>query len=283
MIRRLSRPLLFALGLPLALLILAGCETVPQRMAPGAFSTVVIDAGHGGKDSGEHPRGGLYEKDVALDTAERVRDLLDGEGVHTVMTRSSDVFVELDDRVAIANRYGPNAILVSIHYNASPSSEPRGVETFFWRSDSYGLATRVQRHLIGETDIPNHGVTRRVLRLTHNPRVPAILCECGYLTNRDDASLVGTEEFRQKVAQGIADGVLEQEEQGDNDIGSLPPMRTTIYTTPSHRHYHHHRTGKSTTGRHGRSSRASGTTSHHRTHSATTKTTRRRHHTSSDQ
>ena len=151
------------------------------------------------------------------------------------MTRSSDVFVELDDRVAIANRYGPNAILVSIHYNASPSHDPRGIETFFWRSDSYGLATRVQRHLIGETEMQNHGVTRRVLRLTHNPSVPCILCECGYLTNGADESLIGMEAFRQKVAQGIADGVLEQQEQGDTNIGSLPPIRTTTYSAPSHR------------------------------------------------
>ena len=103
------------------------------------------------------------------------------------MTRTDDTFVELDDRVAIADRYGPNAILVSIHYNASPSSAPRGVETFFWRTDSYGLATRVQRHLIGETGLDNRGVTRRVLRLTHNPQVPSILCECGFLTNRAEA------------------------------------------------------------------------------------------------
>ena len=278
---RLPRPVLFALGASLLALIFSGCETQGRRMAPGSFSTVVIDAGHGGKDSGEHPRGGLYEKEVALDTAERVRDLLDKEGIRTVMTRSSDVFVELDDRVAIANRYGPNAILVSIHYNASPSSAPRGVETFFWRSDSYGLATRVQRHLLGETDLPNHGVTRRVLRLTHNPRVPSILCECGYLTNGTDASLVATETFRQKVAQGIADGVLEQQEQGDNDIGTLPKIRTTTYSaTPSRRHYHHHR---DSTGRHGRSSgssRANGSTRRHHGSTATTTTHHRRHHAS---
>ncbi len=265
------RLLSFVLGLPLAVLGLAGCNTVPRTMAPNAFSTVVIDAGHGGKDSGEHPRGGLYEKEVALDTAERVRDLLDNEGVHTVMTRSTDVFVELDDRVAIANRYGPHAILVSIHYNASPSHDPRGIETFFWRSDSYGLATRVQRHLIGETELPNHGVTRRVLRLTHNPSVPSILCECGYLTNGSDESLIGMEAFRQKVAQGIADGVLEQQEQGDTNIGSLPPIKTTTYSAPSHRHYHRRSGG----GRHGRSSRT--TRRHH-----TTTTTRRHHRRSSD-
>ena len=126
MTRCLYRFVLIIAGFPLAALLFSGCNTVPRTMAPGSFSTVVIDAGHGGKDSGEHPPGGLYEKTVALDTAERVRDLLNDEGLHTVMTRSSDVFVELDDRVAIADRYGPGAVLVSIHYNASPSSAPLG-------------------------------------------------------------------------------------------------------------------------------------------------------------
>ena len=282
MISRLPRPLLFALGATLLAVFLSGCETEGPRMSPNGFSTVVIDAGHGGKDSGEHPRGGLYEKEVALDTAERVRSLLDGEGIHTVMTRTSDVFVELDDRVAIANRYGPNAILVSIHYNASPSGAPRGVETFFWRSDSYGLATRVQRHLLGETDLPNHGVTRRVLRLTHNPHIPAILCECGYLTNREDASLVGEEAFRQRIAQGIADGVLEQQEKGDVDIGSLPRIRTTTYAaTPVHQHYHHRHSSGS--GRNRRGTHATSTTRRHHGRPTTTNTTRRHHRPPSDQ
>ncbi len=267
---RLTRPLLFLLGPLLAAMFFSGCETAPSHMAPGSFSTVVIDAGHGGKDSGEHPRGGLYEKEVALDTAERVRDLLQEEGLHTVMTRSDDTFVELDDRVAIANHYGPNAILVSIHYNASPSSGPRGVETFFWRSDSYGLATRVQRHLLGETDLPNHGVTRRVLRLTHNPKVPCILCECGYLTNGTDAALVGQDSFRQRIAQGITDGIIEQREQGDANIGSLPPREVTTYSAaPAHRQHHHRR---HTTTRHHYHGVSSGTNRHHSTHTTT------RHH-----
>ena len=262
--KRLFRHFLLVVGLPAALL-LAGCGTVPRTLAPGSISTVVIDAGHGGKDSGEHPRGGLYEKDVALDTARRLEGLLREEGFRTVMTRTDDTFVELDDRVAIANRYGTGAILVSIHYNASPNSGPRGLETYYWRSDSYGLAVRVQQHMIAETDEPHHGVIRRVLRLTHNPQVPCILCEGGYLTNPSDAANIASDTYRQKLAEGIADGIVEEREQGDANIGPLPRVEQIVAVhRASHRPISSRRhRGKVSKGRRSQSTSRRGSTTHH--------------------
>jgi N-acetylmuramoyl-L-alanine amidase len=265
----LFRKLLTRGSLLAAATLLSSCATGPRTMAPGAFSTVIIDAGHGGKDSGERSHAGLVEKDLTLDTALRLQPLLDQAGLHTVMTRTTDTFVELNDRVALANQY-PNSILVSIHYNASPSSIPRGVETFFWRPDSYGLAIRVQRHLVEETALDNRGVTRRVLRLTYNPREPAILCECGFLTNASEAATVSDPEFRQRVAEALAAGIVDQQEHGDVGIGSLPPIVVT--RTPTHHHGAHghgstrshstHASGKSSSGK----SSSSGThkrTAHH--------------------
>ena len=236
----LPRPALCVVGSLLAVMWLAGCETtVPRVMKPGSFSTVVIDAGHGGHDSGERPGvGRVPEKDLALDTAKRLAPLLREAGLKTVLTRSDDTFVELDDRVAIADRYGPDAILVSIHYNASGSSAPRGIETYFWRPDSYGLAIRVQRNILSETGMPNHGVIRRVLRLTHNPQEPSILCECGYLTNGEDYAQAISESYRQKLAEGIADGIVEQHEQGDIAVGSLPSVRSYAPTRHAYRRHH---------------------------------------------
>jgi N-acetylmuramoyl-L-alanine amidase len=226
-----------ATALALAAGVLAGCTTlVPRTMAPGSFQTVVIDAGHGGKDSGERSRSGLQEKIFTLDTAKRLQPILQDAGFKTVMTRSDDRFVELNDRVAIANSY-PDSILVSIHYNASPSSAPRGIETYFWQPGSYGLAIRVQRQLITATALPNRGVLRRVLRLTHDPHVPSILCECGFLTNHEDAALANTPEYRQRVAEGLADGILDQQEHGDVGVGALPPL---VVNHPA-RHHRRHR------------------------------------------
>ena len=223
----------------LASILLTGCETtVPRVMKAGSFSTVVVDAGHGGKDSGERPPNRQAEKDLALDTALRLAPLLREAGLKTVLTRSDDTFVELDDRVAIADRYGPDAILVSIHYNASGSSASRGLETYFWRPDSQGLAIRVQRNMLSETGQSNHGVIRRVLRLTHNPRVPSILCECGYLTNGGDYAQATSTDYRQKVAEGIADGIVEQHENGDANLLRLPPV--VSYRPARHTYRRHH-------------------------------------------
>ena len=114
-------PLLMAVSL---VLFLGGCAQTPSVRPAGVghFSTVVIDAGHGGKDSGgvsgRRAPVFLREKDLTLDTAKRVRDELSRAGLRTVMMREDDHFVELDDRVRLANRQGPGAVLVSIHYDA---------------------------------------------------------------------------------------------------------------------------------------------------------------------
>ena len=105
----------------IALLLLGACKTVPtsaMRDTSKTFSTVVVDAGHGGKDSGAYRRFGPPEKVVALDVAQRLDRKLRESELKTVMTRSSDVFIPLDERVAIENAQ-TNAIFVSIHFNDS--------------------------------------------------------------------------------------------------------------------------------------------------------------------
>ena len=104
MTTRLPRWFFLSAGFLLTALGLCGCNSL-AIMGPGSFSTVVIDAGHGGKDNGGRSRSGIQEKDVALDTAKRLRSLLQNAGLRTVMIRTDDTFVELDDRVNIANRY----------------------------------------------------------------------------------------------------------------------------------------------------------------------------------
>src|ERR1700686_1679817 len=155
---------------------LGGCAQTPSVPAgSGHFSTVVIDAGHGGKDSGGVSGRGapifLREKDLTLDTAKLVRDDLRRAGLKTVMMREDDHFVELDDRVRFANRRGPGAVLVSIHYDAVSNHAMHGAKTFFWRADSHGLATRIQRQLVAATDETDQGSLRPRLRMTRNREV----------------------------------------------------------------------------------------------------------------
>jgi N-acetylmuramoyl-L-alanine amidase len=208
---------------------IGGCAQTPIVPAgAGHFSTVVVDAGHGGKDSGGVSGRGapifLREKDLTLDTAKLVRDELRRAGLKTVMMREDDHFVELDDRVRFANRQGPGAVLVSIHYDAVSNHAMHGAKTFFWRADSHGLATRIQQHLVAATDEADLGVIRRRLRLTRNPEIPCVLCECAYVTNPAEAQKVATASHRQRIAHGIAQGILEERKLGDSGIPSVPEL-----------------------------------------------------------
>ncbi|HYZ72907.1 MAG TPA: N-acetylmuramoyl-L-alanine amidase [Chthoniobacterales bacterium] len=208
-----------------------GCAAGPSAArfgaAKGNFATVLIDPGHGGKDNGG-TSGRLApfqkEKDLTLDTAKRVRDELKRAGLRTLMTREDDHFVELDDRVAMGNRLGAGAILVSIHYNATGSSRPNGVQTFFWHANSHGLATRIQQAVVNGTGETNNGVIRRRLRLTRNPDIPCVLCECAYLTNPAENAKVAQDNYRQLVANGIANGILQQYRLGDEGIPPVPEI-----------------------------------------------------------
>jgi len=211
--------------------LFVGCANGPSTArlgaAKGNFTTVLIDPGHGGKDNGgtsgritPHQR----EKDLTLDTAKRVRDELKRAGLRAMMTREDDHFVELDDRVAMGNQLGAGAILVSIHYNATGSSRPNGVQTFFWHANSHGLATRIQQAVVSSTGETNNGVTRRRLRLTRNPEIPCVLCECAYLTNPADNAKAAQDSYRQLIANGIANGILQQYRLGDEGIPPVPEI-----------------------------------------------------------
>jgi N-acetylmuramoyl-L-alanine amidase len=213
--------------------VLTSCAHGPQPGAgTGLFSSVVIDAGHGGKDnggtSGRRSSHFLLEKDLTLDTAKRVREILRRNALRTVMIRDDDHFVELDDRVALANRQGPRSILVSIHYDAVADSKANGAKTFFWRADSHGLATRIQTRLAAKTGETSLGVLRRRLRLTRNPNIPCVLCECAYLTNREEAARIVEASYRQRIAEGIAEGILEQRRLGDAGIPPVPEIRAPL-------------------------------------------------------
>src|SRR5881409_745660 len=110
---------------------LAACSTVTTTAVKNTtrtFSTVVVDAGHGGKDSGAYRRYGPPEKIATLDVAKRLDQKLRESQLKTVMTRSTDVFIPLDERVAIENRQ-KNAIFVSVHFNDSRWRGIHGFET----------------------------------------------------------------------------------------------------------------------------------------------------------
>lgn len=206
----------------------AGRSVYGDRPGPKGFKTVVIDAGHGGKDSGAHVRG-LMEKHLALDVSKRLRSELT-PGFKVIQIRNDDRFIDLDERVRLASRYG-DAVLVSIHFNYGRRSMS-GPETFYWRTDSYALARRIQSQLSAAipSESGNAGLVRRRLRLTRNPTIPCVLVECGYLSNASEAALIALSGYRERLAEAIARAIREQAVSGDSGMGALP---RPIYAPPS--------------------------------------------------
>ncbi len=127
MFRRLAFAALLGGSLVCGPAVVAG-PSDPQR--PAHFSTVVVDAGHGGDDHGARGPKGLLEKDLVLDLSRRLTARLVGQGLTVVATRDADAFVTLDERTRIANQAGTD-LFISIHANASPLSKVAGIETFF--------------------------------------------------------------------------------------------------------------------------------------------------------
>jgi N-acetylmuramoyl-L-alanine amidase len=180
----------------------------------GSPITVVIDAGHGGHDRGGIPGQRVAEKDMTLDVALRLSNVLSASGYRVVMTRSTDVFVPLGGRVAIANSYR-NAVFVCIHFNATGRSGASGIETYFYSRDSLPLASAIHHYVTGGAPSANRGVRRRGYYVLRKTSIPAVLVECGFLTNPTEAAYAQSASYRQKLAEEIAAGV-----RGRNSVGS---------------------------------------------------------------
>jgi N-acetylmuramoyl-L-alanine amidase len=173
------------------------------------FTTVVVDAGHGGKDSGAYRRSGPPEKIATLDVAKRLDQKLRESQLRTVMTRSGDVFISLDERVAIENRQ-KNAIFVSVHFNDSRRRGIHGFETYYHSSAARELAERIQNKLLTIPHSANRGVHTANFRVLRLATYPAVLVECGFLSNRREGGQARDFEYRELLADKIAEAIVEQ-------------------------------------------------------------------------
>jgi N-acetylmuramoyl-L-alanine amidase len=215
---------LFSVSLLIA--FLGTFSTAQARRASkdsGSSITVVIDAGHGGHDRGGIPGQSVAEKEMTLDVALRLKKALAANGYRVVMTRDSDVFVPLATRVAIANSYS-NAIFVSIHFNSAKRAGAGGIETYFYNRESLPLASAIHYFVAGGAPSSNRNVRRRGYYVLRKTTVPAVLVECGFLTNPTEAAYAQTVSYRQKLAEEIAAGV-----RGRNSVTSA--LTTTRVAT----------------------------------------------------
>jgi len=167
----------------------------------------IIDYGHGGNDPGGSGNG-LREKDLTLSIGKKISKILKDHGVRVVETRTSDKTVSLNSRTNLANREKAD-IFVSIHVNAFTSASAHGVETFNYPGSANGakLAKSIQDEIVKAKLFKNSRGTKtanfHVLRATN---MPAALVELGFITNKDDASILKSKQG--DIALAVAKGIL---------------------------------------------------------------------------
>lgn len=169
---------------------------------------IVVDAGHGGHDNGAKGVSGNVEKDFNLAVANRVVQLLKQYREFQVeATRSTDVYLTLQDRVDIANESNADLFL-SIHANSfQPSS--RGTESFYYHANSEAFARVVHRHLLEAAQFPDRGVKTSGFYVIKNTKMPAVLTETGFLTNTIENAQLTNPDFREKIAQALTAAIRE--------------------------------------------------------------------------
>ena len=175
-------------------------------------TTVVVDAGHGGEDGGTLSCTGVRESGLNLEIALRVNDLFALLGQRTRMLRTQDVSLHDTDAATIAARKASKAVLLSIHQNHFPESKYRGAQVFYAAADgSRALAERLQTALGTQLDPDNHRACKKAgeIYLLKHVSCPAVLVECGFLSNPAEEALLRTPEYQKKLAAVLCCGMLE--------------------------------------------------------------------------
>ena len=193
------------------------------------FGTVIIDPGHGGTDPGSVNRYGK-EKDFNLRLAKILMKDLERKGFRVRMTRSSDVYPTLGQRVSFANRI-PDAIFVSIHFNSFVNSTAKGIETYALSprgsgthnsrgvrnnflegnrrdSENIALATAVHAAVMKKTQAEDRGIKRDRFTVLAGLSMPAVLLEGGFLSNPAEAKKIASTSYLSIISQGIANGIV---------------------------------------------------------------------------
>ncbi|MBT8042494.1 MAG: N-acetylmuramoyl-L-alanine amidase [Kiritimatiellales bacterium] len=193
---------------------------------------VMLDPGHGGKDTGAIGKSKIHEKTVVLDISARVKKHLEAKKIHVRLTRTSDTYPSLQQRSDLAYRTGAD-LFISIHADGAGDPRACGVETFiqtaagYDSSNHYGqpgdkspqkgnqhdaanaaLGFSIQSNLVKAAKRDDRGLRRARFAVLKNAPCPAALVECGFLTNPDEESLLNTASYRENVARGISNGII---------------------------------------------------------------------------
>lgn len=201
--------------LDLASAVSKGKGSTEQAALTGS-GLIVIDAGHGGSDPGAiNKQLKLTEAEVTLDISQRLAKILKAQGWNVVMTRTNDVDVsykgssakeELGARVKVANEAKADLFL-SIHCNASVSPKSAGTSLHYYKKSDYVLASQLHQAVLSATGRSDRGVVANRFYVLAHSTMPAVLVETAFLTNPTEGALLGDPGYRQKIAEGLAQGL----------------------------------------------------------------------------
>lgn len=181
-----------------------------SKRLPLSGIKIVLDPGHGGKESGASGPTGYLEKDVNLIISQLLRDELVKRGAKVVMTREDDRDVSLGERQTIINKQEP-AIAVSIHHNSLPDNgdaeKTKGFGTFWYHPQSHSLAVFLQNYVVKKLGKPYYGVFWNNLALTRPSAAPAVLLELGFMSSPDEFEEIVNPQAQKKMANILADGI----------------------------------------------------------------------------
>lgn len=169
--------------------------------------TIVLDAGHGGNDHGTTGKRGTDEKDITLLTAELLKSKLQSAGAKVIMTRESDVYVGLKNRVSISNSSNADAF-ISIHYDATLDSSVSGVTTYYTKSSQKELAQYVQKGIMRKVNLRDRGAQPGNYYVLRENEHNSILIELGFLSNPSEERKVTTDYYREQATLGIYQGIV---------------------------------------------------------------------------
>ena len=217
---------LIILSAMLYLTFMANFSAAEASSMPITQKTVIVDAGHGGDDGGAIGIDGTVEKDINLDIALKLEKILKFYGFNVIMTRTQDVMT-CDDGLDslrkrkisdIHNRFelmrkNPDAIFISVHQNKFEDSSQHGTQVFYSGNDerSKGLAEAIQSSVTLTLQRKNDRVVKKSgsgIYLLYHAKIPAVLVECGFISNSDEVKKLKDESYRMKLAILIADGLL---------------------------------------------------------------------------
>lgn len=217
---------LIILSAMLYLTFMANFSAAEASSMPITQKTVIVDAGHGGDDGGAIGIDGTVEKDINLDIALKLEKILKFYGFNVIMTRTQDVMT-CDDGLDslrkrkisdIHNRFelmrkNPDAIFISVHQNKFEDSSQHGTQVFYSGNDerSKELAEAIQTSVTLTLQRKNNRVVKKSgsgIYLLYHAKIPAVLVECGFISNSDEVKKLKDESYRMKLAILIADGLL---------------------------------------------------------------------------